>query len=147
MIGLEAYLTVGAILFAAGITAVLSRRNAIAVLIGIELMLNAVNLSLVTFGRELGQVTGQDLAVNTLSFVPGARDGFERLADPVTHRRRVVFVKPAFWLVIDELSAEGRHRYDQHWHFGPEATLEEAEDLSVTACYENGAVTHILQSA
>ena len=51
MIGLESYLTVAAILFAAGIMAVLSRRNAIAVLIGIELILNAANVNLVAFDR------------------------------------------------------------------------------------------------
>jgi len=49
--GLEAYLAVGAILFATGVVAVLSRRNAVAVLIGIELMLNAANLNLVAFDR------------------------------------------------------------------------------------------------
>jgi NADH-quinone oxidoreductase subunit K len=50
-LGLEAYLFVGALLFTAGVIAVLSRRNAIAVLIGIELMLNAANVNLVAFDR------------------------------------------------------------------------------------------------
>ena len=44
-IGLDAYLIVGALLFSAGVVAVLSRRNAVAVLIGIELMLNAANVN------------------------------------------------------------------------------------------------------
>ena len=43
-------------------------------------------------------------------YVDGSHDGFERLADPVTHRRRIVFVKPAFWLVVDELTAKGQHQ-------------------------------------
>jgi NADH-quinone oxidoreductase subunit K len=58
-VGLDAYLFVGALLFAAGVVAVLSRRNAIAVLIGIELMLNAANVNLVAFDKFGGGVQGQ----------------------------------------------------------------------------------------
>jgi NADH-quinone oxidoreductase subunit K len=50
-VGLKPYLIVGAGLFAAGLVAVMSRRNAVAILIGIELMLNAANLNLVAFDR------------------------------------------------------------------------------------------------
>ncbi|TWU36471.1 Heparin-sulfate lyase precursor [Novipirellula aureliae] len=70
-------------------------------------------------------------------YVDGSHDGFERLGDPVTHRRRVVFVKPHFWLVVDELTAKAQHQYDQYWHFGPEAQVTEGKDLSVTAIYQN----------
>ncbi|MCF7974968.1 MAG: heparinase II/III family protein [Phycisphaerae bacterium] len=72
-------------------------------------------------------------------YVDGSHDGFERLKDPVTHRRRVVFIKPRFWLVVDELTAGARHQYDQYWHFGPDAQMTEDQDLSVSACYKNGA--------
>ena len=50
-IGLPHYLIVGAALFCAGLVTVLSRRNAVAILIGIELMLNAANVNLVAFDR------------------------------------------------------------------------------------------------
>lgn len=53
MIGLSHYLVVAAILFAIGLFAALSKRNPIGVLIGIELMLNAVNINLVAFNRFL----------------------------------------------------------------------------------------------
>ena len=78
-------------------------------------------------------------STETFDYVDGSHDGFERLADPVTHRRKIVFVKPYFWLVVDQLSAQGQHRYDQYWHFGPEAEVAEARDLSVTAGYQSGA--------
>ena len=58
-VGLEAYLILGALLFAAGVVAVLSRRNAVAVLIGIELILNAANVNLVAFDRFGGGIQGQ----------------------------------------------------------------------------------------
>jgi NADH-quinone oxidoreductase subunit K len=51
VIGLTHYLVVAAVLFAIGTYAVLTRRNAIAVLMGIELMLNAANLNFLAFWR------------------------------------------------------------------------------------------------
>jgi NADH-quinone oxidoreductase subunit K len=59
------YLFVAAALFCIGLYGVLSRRNAIAILMGIELMLNAVNINLVAFWRYLApnRATGQAFAV------------------------------------------------------------------------------------
>ena len=50
-IGLLHFLVVGAVLFCAGIVTVLARRNAVGILIGLELVLNAANLNLVAFDR------------------------------------------------------------------------------------------------
>ncbi|KQY47186.1 NADH-quinone oxidoreductase subunit NuoK [Cellulomonas sp. Root137] len=56
------YLVLSALLFSIGATTVLLRRNAIIVFMGVELMLNASNLALVTFARIHGDLTGQVLA-------------------------------------------------------------------------------------
>jgi NADH-quinone oxidoreductase subunit K len=56
------YLYLSAILFTVGAVGVLVRRNAIVVFMCIELMLNAVNLSLVTFARMNGSLDGQIIA-------------------------------------------------------------------------------------
>jgi len=58
-LGLQHYLVVGAIVFCAGLVAVCSRRNAIAILIGIELMLNAANINLVAFDRYVPRAAGE----------------------------------------------------------------------------------------
>jgi NADH-quinone oxidoreductase subunit K len=50
-VSLHHYLVVSAVLFAIGLAGVLCRRNAIAMLIGVELMLNAANLNLIAFWR------------------------------------------------------------------------------------------------
>ncbi|MBP6963150.1 MAG: NADH-quinone oxidoreductase subunit NuoK [Armatimonadetes bacterium] len=50
---LEWYLGLSAVLFCIGLYGVLSRRNAISILMGVELMLNASNINLVAFGRFL----------------------------------------------------------------------------------------------
>ncbi|MDA0748821.1 MAG: NADH-quinone oxidoreductase subunit NuoK [bacterium] len=64
MITLEHYLVVGAMLFCLGLLAVATRRNAISVLMGVELILNAGNLNLVAFARfsDTG-IQGQVFAV------------------------------------------------------------------------------------
>lgn len=59
MITQEHYLVLSAILFGIGAIGVLVRRNAIIIFMCIELMLNAVNLSLVTFSRQLNSMDGQ----------------------------------------------------------------------------------------
>ncbi len=58
-IPLEYYLSVSAVLFVIGMVGVLTRRNAIIIFMCIEMMLNAVNLTLVSFSAFLGDITGQ----------------------------------------------------------------------------------------
>ena len=59
MAPLEHYLIVSALLFAIGVVGVVVRRNAIVVVMSIEIMLNAGNLAFVTFGRFLDSMDGQ----------------------------------------------------------------------------------------
>jgi NADH-quinone oxidoreductase subunit K len=59
VIPLPLYLTFGAVLFIIGVTGVLTRRNAIIVLMSIELILNAVNLTLISFSHYLQDLRGQ----------------------------------------------------------------------------------------
>jgi NADH:ubiquinone oxidoreductase subunit K len=64
-VGLNHYLVVSALLFCLGLYGVLTRRNAVAILMGIELMLNAANVNLVAFNRFVapGGVAGQTFAL------------------------------------------------------------------------------------
>ena len=59
MIPLEHYLIVSGLLFSIGVLGVLIRRNAIMILLSIEIMLNAVNLSFVAFSRFSSNLDGQ----------------------------------------------------------------------------------------
>ena len=56
---IEYYLVLSAVLFCIGTAGVFVRRNLITILLSIEIMLNAVNLSFVAFGRAQGTVDGQ----------------------------------------------------------------------------------------
>jgi len=60
-VGLEHYLVLSAVLFAIGLYGVLAKRNMIAILLCIEIMLNAVNIAMVAFSRYIAPVelTGQ----------------------------------------------------------------------------------------
>ena len=62
-IGLYHYLGLAAALFSIGALGVVTRRNAIGVLIGVELMLNAANINLVGFSRHGGGLDGQIFAI------------------------------------------------------------------------------------
>jgi NADH-quinone oxidoreductase subunit K len=64
---LQAYLTLAALVFVIGIYGVLTRRNAVGILLGIELMLNAVNINLAAFARFHGDVAGIVFALFTIA--------------------------------------------------------------------------------
>ncbi|OGK86160.1 MAG: NADH-quinone oxidoreductase subunit K [Candidatus Rokubacteria bacterium GWC2_70_16] len=64
---LQAYLTLAAVLFAIGLFGVITRRNTVGILLGIELMLNAVNINLVAFARFNGDPVGMIFTVFTIS--------------------------------------------------------------------------------
>ena len=59
MVPTQWYLLLSAVLFGLGIVGVLCRRQAIVVLMSIELMLNGANLLFVTMAREMGDISGQ----------------------------------------------------------------------------------------
>ena len=68
---LSAYLTLSAILFSIGLFGVITRRNTVGILLGVELMLNAVNINLVAFSRQLGDLTGQVFSIFVIAVAAG----------------------------------------------------------------------------
>ena len=60
---LNQFLLLGAALFCIGVYGVLARRNAVMVLMSIELILNAVNINLITFGAYHGDIVGAVFAL------------------------------------------------------------------------------------
>lgn len=66
MISITWFLGLSAVLFTIGVIGVLVRKNAIVMIMSVELMLNAVNLSLVAFSSHFGDITGQILVLFAL---------------------------------------------------------------------------------
>jgi NADH-quinone oxidoreductase subunit K len=62
MIPIDHYLALAALLFAIGLLGVIIRRNVLIVLMSVELMLNAANMTLITFSRAWGETSGQGIA-------------------------------------------------------------------------------------
>ena len=62
-IGFSHFLVLAAVLFAIGAAGVILRRNILIMMMGIELMLNAANLTILTFARMYGDVSGHSFAL------------------------------------------------------------------------------------
>lgn len=67
MIPIEYYLVLSAILFVIGAIGVMAKKNAIVVLMSIEIMLNAANINFVTFSSYLNDTTGQVFAIFSIA--------------------------------------------------------------------------------
>jgi uncharacterized heparinase superfamily protein len=52
-----------------------------------------------------------------VDFLDAEHDGYARLSNPVGHRRRVIFIKPSYWIVVDDLNGSGRHDIDLRFQF------------------------------
>jgi NADH-quinone oxidoreductase subunit K len=66
LMGLQPYLILSAAVFCIGLFGVTTRRNTIGILLGIELMMNAVNINLIAFARYTASVSGMVFTVFTI---------------------------------------------------------------------------------
>ena len=71
MITLAHFVGLSFVLFTIGVVGVLVRRNLLTVLMSIELMLNAVNINLVAFSRQRGDLTGQVFSIFVIAVAAG----------------------------------------------------------------------------
>jgi hypothetical protein len=73
----------------------------------------------------------------TFTYFAGSHNGYERLSNPVTHRRCVLRLDAAngdsFWLVRDVALGRGEHDLELNWHFASDVELREIGDLEFSA--------------
>lgn len=70
-----------------------------------------------------------------VDYLRGTHHGYKNL----DHTRSVLFVKPDYWLIEDEITGEGEHTYQQNWHFPPDAGLRKVDtDGGVVTSYKSG---------
>ena len=62
-------------------------------------------------------------------------DAYRPLADPVVHRRRVLFVKPRYWVVVDDLDGSAEHRVELGFQFAP---VERGARIASRGCARRG---------
>ena len=76
-------------------------------------------------------------------YVSGKHDGYERLAQPATHTRSILFLKNDYWLVRDRLSSAGDHELELRFHFAPGANDEgHLQIASFAPCGADAARCH-----
>lgn len=63
---------------------------------------------------------------DAFDFAEGAHDAYARLEDPVTHRRRVLFVKPRYWVVVDDLDGAAEHSVSVRFQLAPMPVVVDA---------------------
>lgn len=61
------------------------------------------------------------ISTERYDYFEGSHDGYLRLTSPVTHARRVLFLKGDYWIISDRISAAGRHSHELRFHFTPDA--------------------------
>jgi hypothetical protein len=59
------------------------------------------------------------VSTDAVDFADAEHDAYGRLADPVRHRRRVLFVKPRYWVIVDDLEGAQHHAVELRFQFGP----------------------------
>ncbi len=67
----------------------------------------------------------------TFSYFVGSHNGYERLSDPVTHRRHVLKIAGDLWLVRDVAIGDGEHQIEIRWHFAPDLEVRSMGDGQV----------------
>lgn len=90
----------------------------------------------VTFERWVGS--------RHFDYAEGFHNGYQRLSQPVMHRRAVAFFKPDFWLIRDELTGQGEHQLDRYFHFAPEQAVCQIGDGLIQTCVSPGGNLGIL---
>jgi hypothetical protein len=64
-------------------------------------------------------------STETVDVADAVHDAYARLSDPVTHRRRVIWAKPRYWVLVDDLDGRKKHEIELRFQFAPlDVTLD-----------------------
>jgi hypothetical protein len=66
-------------------------------------------------------------------YLEAEHDGYNRLPQPVIHRRRLLHIPGEYWIIVDDFRGSGNHTFDFHYHFGSQvdATMECPSDYDL----------------
>jgi len=87
-------------------------------------------------------------STQTVIYADACHDAWRELEDPVTHRRRVLFVKPDYWVIVDDLSGKARHRIDLRYQFAPlHVALENSNWIRARGRLQHGLLIRSFSTA
>ncbi|GFZ76035.1 hypothetical protein GCM10008018_21850 [Paenibacillus marchantiophytorum] len=87
-----------------------------------------------TFGRIARPVGADWISSPKFDYAEGSHDGYHHLNDPVYPLRRILFVKPGYWVLSDSFDSKEEHTFAQFFHFAPG---EIVVDPSSKTCFTN----------
>jgi hypothetical protein len=65
----------------------------------------------------------KNVALPEFEYVDGEHDGYTVLPRQIGHRRRVIYIRPNYWIVLDDLRGKGEHNFDFLYHFAANVEL------------------------
>jgi hypothetical protein len=83
----------------------------------------------------------------TADVLDAEHDAYARLTDPVRCRRRVVFVKPDYWVIVDDLEATASHRVELTFQFAPDVKMTAGPEPWIRAETRQGHTLWVLAIA
>ena len=63
------------------------------------------------------------LSLGGIEYLEGEHDGYKHLSQEIIHRRRLLYCKPHYWVVVDDFRGKGEHTFDLHYHFSSDVRL------------------------
>ena len=66
-----------------------------------------------------------------IEYMEGEHDGYRRMPHGVIHRRRLLYIPPESWIVVDDFRGSGEHRFDFHYHFASDVEVSGLEQDEV----------------
>lgn len=64
-------------------------------------------------------------------YVEGRHDGYQRLPEPATHSRSILFLKDSYWVMRDRVASNGNHKAELRFHLAPGLALQEVDATTV----------------
>jgi hypothetical protein len=72
---------------------------------------------------KLGSRAVREFTPPGVEYVEGEHDGYRRMPQGVIHRRRLLYIPPDKWIIVDDFRGSGEHRFDFHYHFAPDVEV------------------------
>jgi hypothetical protein len=85
------------------------------------------------------------LSCDRFDYVQGSHDGYQRLPDPVTHSRSVLFLKNDYWVINDRIRSKMQHTADVSFHFAADLSPSVERSASARAFVREGAAENAIE--
>jgi hypothetical protein len=91
----------------------------------------------------------RELALPAIGYVEAEHDGYLRMPEGVVHRRRLLYIRPGYWIIVDDFRGAGKHTFDFNYHFAPDvevSSLKHDEDELVARAEQAGLLLGLYAS-